>query len=103
MTREARGNLPALLSTFIGREQALLDLHELIGTARLVTLTGAGGVGKTRLALEFAAAVAERFHDGAWWCSTIASTSSEFARFSATGWIGILAPVPGLAPAAAHG
>ena len=55
-----------MLSTFIGRRQALLDLDELIGTARLVTLTGAGGVGKTRLALEVAAAVAERFSDGAW-------------------------------------
>src|SRR5262249_34521162 len=64
--RMARGNLPALLSTLIGRQQALLDLQELIGTARLVTLTGAGGVGKTRLALELAAGVADRFTDGAW-------------------------------------
>src|SRR2546423_10979560 len=62
----ARGNLPALLSTFIGREQALIDLQKLIGRARLVTLTGAGGLGKTRLALELAAAVDERFTDGAW-------------------------------------
>jgi predicted ATPase/DNA-binding CsgD family transcriptional regulator len=62
--RQRRGNLPAAVSSFIGRQQALLDLQQLLGRARLVTLTGAGGVGKTRLALELAAAVIHRFPDG---------------------------------------
>jgi transcriptional regulator with XRE-family HTH domain len=43
-------NLPAALSSFVGREQELGDVGRLVGEARLVTLTGTGGVGKTRLA-----------------------------------------------------
>jgi predicted ATPase len=50
----------------VGREQELTMLGKLVGQARLVTLTGAGGAGKTRLALEFAAGVVERFADGVW-------------------------------------
>src|SRR5262249_21209221 len=64
--RRARHNLPARLTSFVGREQDLAALDELVGRARLVTVTGAGGAGKTRLAVEFAAAAADRFDDGAW-------------------------------------
>ena len=49
-----RTNLPAQLNTFIGREDELGAVLELLRTARLVTLSGAGGIGKTRLALEVA-------------------------------------------------
>ncbi|WP_219470792.1 AfsR/SARP family transcriptional regulator, partial [Nonomuraea rhizosphaerae] len=52
------GNLPAEVTTFVGRERQLAELRRLLGTARLVTLTGVGGVGKTRLALRAAAAAA---------------------------------------------
>ena len=61
-----RHNLPAQLTSFVGREQELAMLGELLGEARLVTLTGAGGAGKTRLAVEFAGRVVERFADGVW-------------------------------------
>ena len=54
------------LTSFVGREQELAGLGKLLGEARLVTLTGAGGAGKTRLAVEFAATVVERFPDGVW-------------------------------------
>jgi Bacterial transcriptional activator domain len=64
--RRQRHNLPARLTSFVGREQDLAALDELAGGARLVTVTGAGGAGKTRLAVEFAAAAAGRFGDGAW-------------------------------------
>jgi predicted ATPase len=52
------GNLPAELTTFVGRDAEVAAVIRLIGSSRLVTLTGAGGVGKTRLALRAAAAAA---------------------------------------------
>ncbi|WP_410793403.1 BTAD domain-containing putative transcriptional regulator [Kribbella sp. C-35] len=60
----ARNNLPAQLTELIGRTDALADVGACLGTSRLVTLTGPGGVGKTRLALAAAAGVADRFADG---------------------------------------
>jgi predicted ATPase/DNA-binding SARP family transcriptional activator len=62
----ARHNLPAVLTSFEGREEELAAVRGLTGEARLVTLTGTGGAGKTRLALEFAAGVLDRFPDGVW-------------------------------------
>ena len=61
-----RHNLPYQLTSFIGREQEIAQLEELVTANRLVTLTGAGGAGKTRLALEVAAQAVESFPDGAW-------------------------------------
>jgi predicted ATPase/DNA-binding CsgD family transcriptional regulator len=60
-------NLPLELSSFIGREREIAEVKRLLGDNRLVTLTGPGGCGKTRLALEVAAGVAEDFEEGAWW------------------------------------
>lgn len=57
-------NLPLSVTSFIGREQELADLTRLLDTARLLTLTGAGGAGKTRLALQVASAQAAAFPDG---------------------------------------
>jgi predicted ATPase/DNA-binding SARP family transcriptional activator len=62
----ARHNLPAPLTSFVGREQDLARVGQLLGEARLVTLTGTGGTGKTRLALEAGARVVDRFTDGVW-------------------------------------
>jgi predicted ATPase/DNA-binding CsgD family transcriptional regulator len=59
-------NLQVQLTSFIGREQDLSEISRLIGTIRLVTLTGAGGCGKTRLALHTASALSEEFSDGVW-------------------------------------
>ncbi|MFI9274698.1 ATP-binding protein [Kitasatospora sp. NPDC052896] len=59
------GQLPAEVTSFVGREAELAALARLLGTARLVTVTGPGGVGKTRLALRAAAGAAEDFPDGA--------------------------------------
>ena len=64
--RVARGNLPVRLTSFVGREVELAAVGGLVGEARLVTLAGAGGAGKTRLAVEFAAAAAGDFRDGVW-------------------------------------
>jgi predicted ATPase len=59
-------NLPAQVSSFIGRDAELAEVRRLMGGARLVTLTGAGGAGKTRLALQVAAGLADGTGDGVW-------------------------------------
>ena len=61
---EQRHNLPAPLTSFVGREAELADVERLLGEARLVTLTGVGGAGKTRLALEAAARTVPDWPDG---------------------------------------
>lgn len=58
------GQLPAALSSFVGREEELDEITALLDSARLVTLTGPGGTGKTRLALEAAKRAAANFADG---------------------------------------
>ncbi len=60
-------NLPAELSSFVGRAADLEHGARLLGGSRLVTFTGAGGCGKTRLARQLAARVADRFPAGVWW------------------------------------
>ncbi|MFB4273766.1 BTAD domain-containing putative transcriptional regulator [Nonomuraea sp. MTCD27] len=59
-------NLPASVSKLIGRDEAVAEVCALVGEERLVTLTGTGGVGKTRLALEAANRLVDGFPDGAW-------------------------------------
>ncbi|MEV0665245.1 BTAD domain-containing putative transcriptional regulator [Actinomadura luteofluorescens] len=61
-----RTNLPAPPGELIGREEAISEVRALLGRYRLVTLTGPGGVGKTRLALEVAARLLDAFPDGVW-------------------------------------
>ena len=60
------GNLPAEATSFIGRRRELAEVRKKLGTARLITLVGPGGVGKTRLAIRIAAQLARGFRDGAW-------------------------------------
>ena len=60
------GNLPVEVTTFVGRRRELAEIKRLLTTTRLLTLTGSGGAGKTRLALRAAAEMARNFSDGAW-------------------------------------
>jgi predicted ATPase/DNA-binding CsgD family transcriptional regulator len=60
-------NLPMQVTSFVGRGRELAVVEALLGSERLVTLTGSGGCGKTRLAVQAAAGVADRWPDGVWW------------------------------------
>jgi predicted ATPase/DNA-binding CsgD family transcriptional regulator len=59
-------NLPLQLTNFIGREHEIVSLEQILSAARLVTLVGVGGCGKTRLAIEVANRISENFPDGVW-------------------------------------
>jgi predicted ATPase/DNA-binding winged helix-turn-helix (wHTH) protein len=61
-----RHNLPAELTSFVGRRKELLELREVSASTRLLSLTGAGGVGKTRLAIRLARDLLNEFSDGVW-------------------------------------
>ncbi|MCX5197457.1 NB-ARC domain-containing protein [Streptomyces sp. NBC_00249] len=61
------GNLPPETASFVGRKRELACMDALLGDHRLITLTGVGGVGKSRLALRAAAAPGRRHRDGIWW------------------------------------
>jgi predicted ATPase/class 3 adenylate cyclase len=62
------GSLPVQATSFVGRDEDLVRIAGLLDTGRLVTLVGTGGVGKTRLAVQFAAEAAPGFPDGTWFC-----------------------------------
>ena len=71
------GNLPVQLTSFVGRDDDVHRIVAMVGEAPLVTLIGAGGVGKTRLALQVAAEVIARFADGAWFCELAPADDDE--------------------------
>ena len=66
-TRRPSGNLPAEITSFVGRRQQLGEIRKKLTAGRLVSLVGPGGAGKSRLALRIAADLARGFADGAWW------------------------------------
>ena len=70
-------NLPAQLATFVGRRRELSEVRALVGSARLVTLTGAGGCGKTRLSLQVAAELLDGSGDGVWLVELAAVTDED--------------------------
>ena len=67
-------NLPLHLTTFVGREADLRSLKSLVRNARIVTLTGTGGAGKSRLAAELAGATRDAWPDGVWWVALAAES-----------------------------
>jgi predicted ATPase len=75
--RTLAGNLPEQLSSFVGRDVELEHLGEAVGSSRLVTLIGPGGVGKTRLAIEAAARLREQHPGGAWLIELAGVTDPE--------------------------
>jgi len=70
-------NLPLQLTNFIGRERDIEEIRNLIGKHRIVSLTGAGGYGKTRLACEVAAELLQDYKDGVWFVDLAPITSED--------------------------
>jgi predicted ATPase/DNA-binding SARP family transcriptional activator len=65
-SERTRGNLPAPLTTFVGRQDELVELGHVLEGSRLVSLTGPGGAGKTRLAIELGRRIVDEHRDGVW-------------------------------------
>ncbi len=82
-------NLPVQLTSFVGRGAELTQVRELLADNRLVTLTGAGGVGKTRLAVEVAGQLASEFGDGAWYADLAPITDSEVVPIAVARSLGL--------------
>ena len=80
------GNLPRQVTTFVGRETEITSIAKLVRASSLVTLTGVGGVGKTRLSLEVAAEVVPEFVGGAWFCelAPVADPGAVWETLAAT-------------------
>ena len=82
-------NLPAPASSFIGRDAELAEVRGLVGRLRLVTLTGAGGAGKTRLALQVAAGLAEGAGDGPWFADLASLGDPELVAVTVADVLGV--------------
>jgi non-specific serine/threonine protein kinase len=85
----ARHNLPSQLTSFVGREHELDIVRPLLKANRLLTLTGIGGVGKTRLALALAESAIDLFRDGVWWVDLAPLTDPSLAGQAVASAIGL--------------
>jgi predicted ATPase/DNA-binding CsgD family transcriptional regulator len=85
-------NLPAQVSSFIGREVELAELRRLVGESRLVTLTGTGGAGKTRLGLQVAAGLADGSGDGVWFADLAAVRDPDLVAVTVANVLGVHQP-----------
>ena len=81
--------LPAQLTSFVGRAAQLTQLRELLAGNRVVTLTGAGGVGKTRLAIQVASQLTGEFGDGVWYVDLAPLTDPELVPVTVTRALGL--------------
>jgi predicted ATPase/class 3 adenylate cyclase len=89
-TLDARpNNLPAQLTSFVGREEEIAEVRRLLSETRLLTLTGAGGTGKTRLALQVAAEVLTEYRDGAFFVDLSSLTDPALVPSAAAGALGV--------------
>ena len=93
-------NLPTLLNTFVGRERERADVKRLLGETRLLTLTGTGGTGKTRLSVQVGEEVLGDFPDGVWLVELATISSPDRIVELAAGTVG-LREEPGESPRAA--
>jgi len=82
-------HLPAQFTTFVGRECEIGDVRRVLSGNRLVTLTGAGGVGKTRLAVHVAGVLAAEFGDGVWYVDLAPITEPDVVPLAAIRALGL--------------
>jgi predicted ATPase/class 3 adenylate cyclase len=82
-------NLPQRVTSFIGRERELAEARKLLEGARLLTLTGPGGIGKTRLSLQLAADVTESFPDGLWFVELAAISDARLVPQAVASALGV--------------
>ena len=90
-------NLPSELTSFVGRGAELAEVGELLRQVRLLTLTGAGGCGKTRLALQAAASAMNGHLDGVWWVELARLENAALVPTAVIGAMG-LRELPGRGP-----
>ena len=88
-------NLPAQVSSFIGREAEIAEITALIEQHRLVTLVGSGGVGKTRLSLHVAADLVDQVRDGVWFVELAPLSQGEYIPTTVASALGITLPSEG--------
>jgi predicted ATPase/DNA-binding CsgD family transcriptional regulator len=89
MTATRPGNLPSPLTSFVGRPRELAAVADLVARTRIVTLTGAGGCGKTRLALEAARRVQPQLGAGAWFVDVTPLTAGALVTASVASVLGV--------------
>ncbi|MBY8872951.1 adenylate/guanylate cyclase domain-containing protein [Micromonospora sp. PLK6-60] len=87
-------NLPTQVTTFVGRQTERAELRALVDAHRLVTVLGAGGTGKTRLAVELACGAVEAYPDGVWFVDIATVTDPGLVAFAVAAVLG-LRPEPG--------
>ncbi|MGA2820542.1 MAG: tetratricopeptide repeat protein [Anaerolineales bacterium] len=89
-SQEARlTNLPIPLTSFIGRKREIAEARRLLTASHLVTLTGAGGSGKTRLAIQVATDLVDAFKDGVWWVDLAGLTNAELVPAAVARALGV--------------
>ena len=86
---QPRHNLPVQFSSFVGRDVEMNELRRLLSERRMLTLTGSGGVGKTRLAHAVAASLLDRSTDGVWFIDLAPLADSSLVAATVTGVLGL--------------
>jgi predicted ATPase/DNA-binding CsgD family transcriptional regulator len=94
-----RHNVPAELNSFVGRAEELVEIEHLLGTTRLLTLVGTGGVGKTRLAQRLASQLLDRYADGVWWIELATVVDADLLPYAVAVSLHLREP-PGRSPLA---
>lgn len=89
IAKTTAGALTAYLTSFIGREPELAEVKRLLRSARLLTLTGAGGTGKTRLAAQIAADLIHEIEDGVWWVELASLTDPSLVPQAVAAALGV--------------